>query len=171
MAGRPMPIGVRRRWRWLATVGLGAVLAIVVVLIVWPRKGHSPGDPSDERQVALGKRLYAEHCSECHGSNLSGAPNWQSRLPNGRFPPPPHDDSGHTWHHADNVLFAITKHGLEPPIAPPGYLSDMPAFENVLPDDGIWAVLAFIKSTWPSTSREYQKSVTDQSDRAGAQRP
>lgn len=164
-------MSVLRWWRWFAAGGLGAMLAIAVVPIVWPERGRLPGDPSDERQVALGERLYAEHCSECHGSDLRGAPNWQSRLPNGRFPSPPHDDSGHTWHHADKVLFAITKHGLEPPIAPPNYLSDMPAFENVLSDEEIWAVLAFIKSTWSSTSREYQKLVTDQSDRTGARTP
>jgi mono/diheme cytochrome c family protein len=66
------------------------------------------------------------------------------------MPAPPHDESGHTWHHPDQVLFSITKHGLVPPYAPPGYESDMPAFGGVLSDDEIRAVFAFIRSHWTS---------------------
>jgi mono/diheme cytochrome c family protein len=48
------------------------------------------------------------------------------------------------------MLFGITKRGLVPPYAPSDYQSDMPAFGGKLADDEIWAVLAFIKSRWPS---------------------
>jgi mono/diheme cytochrome c family protein len=65
------------------------------------------------------------------------------------MPAPPHDESGHTWHHPDDMLFDITKHGIAR-YAPPGYQSDMPAFGGVLSDDEIRAVLAFIKSHWRS---------------------
>ena len=58
------------------------------------------------------------------------------------------DESGHTWHHADRVLFAITKNGLVPPHAPRDYESDMPAYGGKLSDDEIWAALAYIKSHW-----------------------
>jgi mono/diheme cytochrome c family protein len=71
-------------------------------------------------------------------------------LPSGRLPAPPHDESGHTWHHADDVLFAITKNGLVPPNAPNGYESDMPAFGEKLRDDEIRAVLAYIETHWKS---------------------
>ncbi|ALD90605.1 hypothetical protein CR3_1373 [Cupriavidus gilardii CR3] len=77
------------------------------------------------------------------------------------MPAPPHDASGHTWHHADAVLFAITKHGLVPGVtAPAGYVSDMPAFDRS--DDDIVAVLAYIKSTWPDKVEAAQREVTDQ---------
>jgi len=99
--------------------------------------------------LALGAKLYAQHCASCHGANLEGQPDWRKRLPNGRFPAPPHDASGHTWHHPDEVLFAITKHGLAPPYAPAGYESDMPAFGGKLSDQEIRAVLAYIESRWP----------------------
>ena len=66
------------------------------------------------------------------------------------MPAPPHDESGHTWHHPDAVLFAITKNGLVAPNAPQDYESDMPAFAAKLTDDEIWAVLAYIKSHWTS---------------------
>ena len=105
---------------------------------------------SDPQQIARGEKLYAQHCAACHGARLEGQPDWQKRLPNGRFPAPPHDDSGHTWHHSDEVLFGITKHGLVPPYAPAGYESDMPAFGATLSDEEIRAVLAFIETRWSS---------------------
>lgn len=109
----------------------------------------SEPQPSAET-LAVGARLYARHCAACHGASLEGQQNWRSRLPNGRMPAPPHDESGHTWHHPDEVLFAITKHGVVPPYAPPGYESDMPGFAGKLSDDEIRAVLAYIASHWKS---------------------
>jgi mono/diheme cytochrome c family protein len=106
-------------------------------------------DARDAAKVQLGAKLYARECGACHGMRLEGQPNWQRRLPNGRMPAPPHDETGHTWHHTDSVLFAIVRDGLRPPYAPQGYESDMPAFRGRLSDDEIWAVLAFIKSRWP----------------------
>jgi mono/diheme cytochrome c family protein len=104
----------------------------------------------DTAQVAIGAKVYAQHCAVCHGVKLEGQPEWRRRLPNGRMPAPPHDESGHTWHHSDRVLFAITRNGLVPPYASKGYESDMPAFGGKLSDDEIWAVLAYIKSHWKS---------------------
>jgi len=105
-------------------------------------------DPRNAAKVALGAKVYAAHCASCHGVKLEGQPKWREKLPNGRMPAPPHDESGHTWHHADGVLFGITKYGLSPKYAPPGYESDMPAFADKLSDDEIWAVLSFIQSHW-----------------------
>jgi len=110
--------------------------------------GNSPADPGNAAQVSRGQAVYQTHCASCHGANLEAQPDWRKRLPNGRLPAPPHDDSGHTWHHADELLFRITKQGLVPPLAPEGYQSDMPGFASVLSDEDIWAVLAFIKSRW-----------------------
>ena len=106
------------------------------------------GSREDPKQLALGAAVYAQHCAACHGANLEGQPDWKKKLPNGRFRAPPHDDTGHTWHHPDAVLFGITKHGLVPPYAPPGYQSDMPAFAGKLSDAEIRAVLAYIRSRW-----------------------
>jgi mono/diheme cytochrome c family protein len=104
---------------------------------------------ANPEQLALGQKIYAQHCAACHGAKLEGQPNWRERLANGRMPAPPHDESGHTWHHPDEVLFGITKEGLVPGrYAPPGYQSDMPAFAGTLSDAEIWAVLAFIQSHW-----------------------
>ncbi len=107
-------------------------------------------------QLALGRTRYAEHCAACHGASLEGQPNWKEQSTNGRMPAPPHDATGHSWHHADNDLFLITKKSVGAIV--PGYESDMPAFEGLLTDEEIRAVLAYIKDTWPQKEREYQEA-------------
>lgn len=105
-------------------------------------------------QVAQGAQLYARHCAGCHGARLEGQPDWRQRRADGKLPAPPHDDSGHTWHHPSEQLFRITKYGLQPPDAPAGYASDMPGFAGALSDEEIRAVLAYIESRWSSKVRQ-----------------
>ncbi len=118
-------------------------------------------DSTNAEQVASGKSVYGAKCASCHGSKLEGQPNWRRRLANGRLPAPPHDQTGHTWHHTDADLFGITKHGLKP-YAPVGYESDMLAFDGTLTDDQSAAVIAYIKSTWPAGIRARQAGVKQQ---------
>ena len=135
---------------WLMTGAVVATMASVAVSAAWlwrPAKGRA--DVADHDQVSLGAEVYRSHCAACHGKSLEGQPDWQTRKPDGRLPAPPHDKTGHTWHHPDSILFSITKLGMKPPVAPDGYESDMPNFSTVLTDEEIWAVLAYIKSTWP----------------------
>ena len=127
---------------------LSAAAAALLAGCGEPSVEKSAVDARDPAKVALGAKLYAEHCAACHGAKLEGQANWREKLPGGHMPAPPHDESGHTWHHADAVLFGITKYGVTPKYAPPGYQSDMPAFEGRLSDDDIWAVLSFIESHW-----------------------
>lgn len=96
-----------------------------------------------------GQGIYQAECAACHGAQLEGQANWQTRRPDGKLPAPPHDASGHTWHHPREQLAAIVKFGLVPPQAPPGYVSDMPAFGGKLSDAQIDNVLAWIESQWP----------------------
>lgn len=120
-------------------------------------------DPANQELVVRGKAIYANTCSACHGAKLQGQPNWRERLANGRLLAPPHDRTGHTWHHPDAVLFDLVKNGLVPGrTAPPDYQSDMPAFGGTLSDEQIIAVLAYIKSAWPSDILRMQKEVTEQ---------
>ncbi len=102
----------------------------------------------DQQAVAKGKAIYFAECASCHGASLEGQVNWKQRDPNGYLPAPPHDVSGHTWHHDDQLLFKLTKYGVES-IAGKDYKSNMPAFETKLTDEQIWNVLAYIKSEWP----------------------
>jgi mono/diheme cytochrome c family protein len=132
--------------RAAATVALAAMLAACGDTTL---PGEDPrADPRDAKKLILGEKVYLQHCAACHGVELEGQPDWRARLPSGRMPAPPHDESGHTWHHPDELLFGITKHGMVRPYAPAGYESDMPGFAGRLSDDEIWAVLAYIKSHW-----------------------
>ncbi len=109
--------------------------------------------PNDPITTALGGQLYAKHCAECHGAKLEGQPNWQERQSNGRLPAPPHDASGHTWHHADAVLITLTKDG-PATMAGGDYESDMTGYKDILSDNEIIAVLSYIKSIWPAEIRK-----------------
>ena len=107
-------------------------------------------EPADPQVVQLGQKIYAAHCIACHGAKLQGQPNWRERDASGRLPAPPHDASGHTWHHPDEQLFALTKHGVAKVANLKDYQSNMPVYEGVLSDAEIVAVLSWIKSQWPA---------------------
>jgi mono/diheme cytochrome c family protein len=147
---------MRRLTGALVAMGSVAVLS-ALAMAFWKQHGHH------ELSLATGRIIYDQHCAACHGRNLEGQPNWRERPPNGRLPAPPHDASGHTWHHPDDVLFGITKHGIGA-YAPAGYESDMPGFDGKLTDDEIRAVLAFIKSTWPPDIQARQAAMSHQSN-------
>ena len=146
------------RWR-AAGIAAAAVILLGAGAVAWIIASREPTepDPSDRHLVARGKGIYAQHCASCHGTNLAGQPNWRERLPNGRLPAPPHDATGHTWHHSDKQLFEMTRNGTAGMI--PGYEADMPAYKEILSDADIWAVLSFIASTWPADIRQRQQNL------------
>ena len=88
----------------VAAAGLAAA-----ILILWRGSGATEPSTQDQAVIALGQRLYAENCATCHGADLEGQPDWQTPLANGRYPAPPHDETGHTWHHADALLERIIR--------------------------------------------------------------
>ena len=148
----------RRRIVWSAA-GLVALAVLATAAYgLWPR-GGGRADAGNPKQVALGQQVYAEACASCHGENLEGQANWRIRLSNGRLPAPPHDAGGHTWHHPDEMLFGMTKAGIESFVRLQNYESDMPAFAETLSDPEIWAALAYIKSRWPAEIQARQEDI------------
>lgn len=123
--------------------------------------------PDDAQVVALGGTIYQRHCAACHGARLEGQPRWRERDAAGRFPAPPHDASGHTWHHPDDLLFRLTKYGVAKASNLKDYDSAMPAFEGVLTDAEVIAVLSWIKSQWPAEIRRHQEEVNTAAQRSG----
>jgi mono/diheme cytochrome c family protein len=115
----------------------------------------------DPEVLARGKSIYEAHCASCHGARLEGQPNWRERDAAGRLPAPPHDASGHTWHHPDQVLFDTVKYGVAKAAHLKDYDTAMPAYEGTLSDAEIVAVLSWIKSRWPSPIRKQQQEVDD----------
>lgn len=114
----------------------------------------------DPAEIALGKTVYAQHCAVCHGANLEGAADWKIPNEDGSYKPPPHDETGHTWHHPDSVLLESIRLGASR--LPEEFKGDnnMPEFEDVLSMAEITAVLNYIKSSWPAETRQYQWEAT-----------
>ena len=115
---------------------------------------------TDSSIIESGKQIYAKNCASCHGINLEGQKNWMSRLPDGLMPAPPHDETGHTWHHSDRFLFMVTKYGIEEFIGEK-YLNNMPVYKDILSDEEIIAVLSYIKSTWPSKIKKIHDQINE----------
>ena len=119
---------------------------------------------TDNSIIKNGKQIYAKNCASCHGVNLEGQKNWMSRLPDGLMPAPPHDKTGHTWHHPDMYLFMVTKYGIEEFIGEK-YPNNMPTYKDILRDEEIIAVLSYIKSTWPTKIKEIHNKINSRSKR------
>ena len=160
-------LGTRRRWSWIL---LGLLGGLIVVALFRPASATggpvvingtaAPPLPAlDPDRVAQGAALYARNCAQCHGANLEGAPAWKQRLADGSFPPPPHDSSGHTWHHSDALLLQIMAEGGDP-----AYDSKMPGFQDRLRRDELTAILDFIKSRWGKNELEFQWWITKTQD-------
>lgn len=139
----------------LLASGLGAYL----------HTGRSPQpasltlQPDDAALVTRGQQVYLANCASCHGGKLEGQPNWRERNAQGMLPAPPHDETGHTWHHPDEMLFELTKYGVAKVANMPDYRSAMPAYEGKLSDADILAALSWIKSRWPAEIRAQHDAV------------
>jgi mono/diheme cytochrome c family protein len=129
----------------LASVGLSPLPAAA--------SSHAPED-----EPGSGRALYVEHCAACHGADLEGRPDWRSPDANGVFPAPPHDETGHTWHHDDAMLIDYITRGGQAVLDDMGvtFTSGMPGFKSVLDGREIEAILDYIKSSWPDDIRDLQ---------------
>jgi mono/diheme cytochrome c family protein len=135
------------------------LLGILLLLeIFWPIKSDTgiQLDATDQVRIAQGKKIYAHNCARCHGIHLEGQPDWRTEGLHG-WPAPPHDDSGHTWHHPDAQLIQIVKEGMKG--AGDG-ASNMPAFGKILSDHEVISVLSFIKSQWSPEHQKAQEQTT-----------
>ncbi len=94
-------------------------------------------------EVDAGRALYVEHCADCHGVDLEGQPDWRSADANGLYPAPPHDETGHTWHHDDAMLIEYISRGGQPVLDDMGvtFTSGMPGFDSILEEREIEAIL------------------------------
>lgn len=159
-----------KRAGFLALVGLLFAVGAGLVLF-WP--APATGQPVILNETAVpplptlnperadrGAAVYAQNCASCHGVNLEGQPNWRERLPNGALPAPPHDASGHTWHHADGMLLDIITRGGQAVYGSADSPSAMPAFGGNLSEADMAAILEFLKSRWGQEQREYQWWMT-----------
>ena len=115
---------------------------------------HYPITTDSKIMIAKGKIAYENNCVSCHQINLSGAENWKELDEDGHRKAPPLNGTGHTWHHDDKTLHSIIKYGLAKLVS--NYQGKMAGFGDVLNDDEIDNVLAYIKSYWPKEKYQYQ---------------
>jgi mono/diheme cytochrome c family protein len=137
-----------------------AILLATVLPVSVSAQGIFPYQ--DAERVANGKIVYENNCAACHGANLEGEPDWKSRDENGYLRAPPHDETGHTWHHPDMQLFAIVALGSEAVVGN-GYKSRMMGFREILTEQEVLDVMAYIKSTWPEEIQEQHNMINARS--------
>ncbi len=155
------PCGRRGRLRIAVTL---LVVATVTALACGggateqPFEASPTARPIDESLAATGAPLYATYCASCHGANGEGEPEWKVRRDDGTLPAPPHDATGHTWHHADGLLFRIVRDGCA------AYNAEsscrMPAFGGTLSDEEIVAVIEYLRAWWRPQDRLFQEQVS-----------
>ena len=104
--------------------------------------------------------VYLEKCASCHGVYLKERVGWKDTMVDGMRLAPPHDRSGHTWHHPDEMLFNLTKYGFNAMIND-DYKVSMPVYDGILSDKEIIASLSFIKSMWPDEVIEIHDKINN----------
>ena len=94
--------------------------------------------------LAKGAELYAANCQTCHGDR-EGRGSSQGA--------PPHNETGHTWHHPDAQLKDWVMNGKL------GF-GQMPPFREKLTGAETEAILAYIKTWWMPDQRESQADIS-----------
>lgn len=97
----------------------------------------------DEDTLAMGKRVFDNNCAACHGDRGQGAPNWQKPGPDGKYPAPPVNGTGHAWHHPMAALRQTIRNGTL------RLGGNMPPWKDKLSDQEIDAVIYWFQSQWP----------------------
>lgn len=151
------------------TVAILAGCGTFIAALPTPTATLVPLPPLDPGTIARGRAVYLQNCARCHGQNAEGAPNWQKPDARGDLPPPPHDDTGHTWRHGDAQLKEIIRDGMRDPFNKTLELT-MPQFKGSLTDEEIAAVIAYFKSLWSPEHRHYQEEMTQKSATPGLTR-
>jgi mono/diheme cytochrome c family protein len=152
---------MRRRNLVVRVTGLIGVVAMGILVISGAgnaQKNASLLRYDEPAIIALGAELYLQSCASCHGANLEGQENWRERGVDRLMLAPPHDANGHTWHHPDELLIAITTLGSAAVIGN-GYESTMIGFGDTLSEADVIAILSYIKSTWPDEVIEIHNQI------------
>lgn len=149
---------------------IGAYMLLITAVdpaaVRWARQ-HSSGEsqiqildtPFNDTQLAEGQTIYLQYCSACHG--VEG----QGQFPDAPFEPdstgrigaPPHNETGHSWHHSDVVLIRYVTEG---GFSDPARFYVMPPFGTILTEEQILVVIAHIKTLWTDEQRGMQRQLT-----------
>jgi len=97
----------------------------------------------DMAQIIRGGKLYQQSCAECHGVQAEGAPNWQQPGPDGKWPAPPLNGTGHAWHHPMAILKRTLREGTQK------LGGNMPPWGDKLSEQDIDDIIAWFQAKWP----------------------
>jgi mono/diheme cytochrome c family protein len=134
----PMAEVVYRSTQYLPDADLRAMAVYLQALPQHEPRRPAP-EPVDPAQMALGGRLYKDHCASCHGDQGQGAA--------GAYPPLA-GNRGVTLESPANVLRAIVSGGFPPTTAGNPRPYGMPPFGASLNDAEIAAVATYIRRSW-----------------------
>ncbi|MBI2735967.1 MAG: cytochrome c [Rhodospirillales bacterium] len=110
-------------------------------------------------QVEAGRKVYREYCASCHGHRGEGQANWEVLDAQGELPAPPHNGEGHTWKHADAMLYRMVSEGWRDPFNKTRRLT-MPPFRDQLSPEQIRNVITYLKTLWTPEQRQFQGEET-----------
>ena len=98
-----------------------------------PREEAQQRNPleSDTASINIGKEIFLQNCSECHGNNAEGLKSAQTGLAKDTGNLPKRLKS-----HSDGDFFWKIKNGK----------GDMPSFRNELTEEQIWQVIIYISN-------------------------
>lgn len=110
-------------------------LSLVADLLAADLPSLQPGDDLHRYAVARGGSVFRAQCSQCHGSGAAGAKGY----PNLR-------DDDWLWGGDLESIIATIDHGVRNETDGDARWSEMPAFEEILSDEDIDSVVAFVQS-------------------------
>ncbi len=176
---------MRNRYVILAPFVLGALILIVLALALSSQQpaptmpampmAESTEDPRREMLLAAdpglqaGQASYNLRCAHCHGYAGEGELQVSAvdTLALGMKVVPPHDSTGHTWMHPEQLLVQLIQQGAPNPL----YRFQMPAYSEVMTDEEIRQVLAYIRLWWTDAQREHHAAITEARAEIEAQFP
>lgn len=110
-------------------------------------------------ELVSGQANYYLRCVHCHGYSGEGqlTTTTENTRGLGMHIVPPHNGTGHTWEHPDQLLMEVIRKGIQNPLDQ----YPMPAFEGVMTDKEMRQVLTYIKLWWTDEQRRYQIQLTE----------
>lgn len=115
--------------------------AIARYLASIPVREAPPAEPrqADDTTMAAGRKVYGEHCADCHGDRGQGVPAMYPALAGNRAV---------TLGSPNNLVQAIRHGGFLPTTAGNPRPFGMPPYGQVLSNDDIAAVATYVRQSW-----------------------
>jgi mono/diheme cytochrome c family protein len=135
-----------------------------------PLRARAAADPSLRAgQLREGRRVYYQNCLPCHGDRLDG----QGHFAHGFSPAPANfQDNGTIAQLTESYVFwRIAKGGPGLPREGTPWNSAMPAWEDILTEDEMWAVTLYLYEQSGWQPRRWEAAGEEHANPAGTREP